>query len=266
MKMIEEEMLIMDETKNPVQSAGKIFQILETLSETGPIGLIELSNALGLHKSTAFRLLNSLIYMGYVVQEKETSKYMLSFKILEVAGKLLDKMDIVSIVHPYIVKLAEQSKETVHLVQRSGNNTVYIDKVESEANSIRMVSKIGTTIPMYCSGVGKAILAALPKDKVEAVWNSSEIIKKTPYTITNINELYRILDEVREKGYALDNEENEAGVRCIAACIIDNKGKPANAFSISAPVSRMTEERVEELSHYVLEMKEKITKELRYFR
>ena len=86
----------MEETKNPVQSAGKIFQIVETLSETGPIGLVELSKLLGIHKSTTFRLLNSLIYMDYVKQDKQTSKYMLTFKILEVAGKLLDKMDIVS--------------------------------------------------------------------------------------------------------------------------------------------------------------------------
>ena len=92
----------MEETKS-VQSAGKIFQIVETLSETGPIGLVELSKLLGIHKSTTFRLLNSLIYMDYVKQDKQTSKYMLTFKILEVAGKLLDKMDIVSLVHPYIV-------------------------------------------------------------------------------------------------------------------------------------------------------------------
>lgn len=256
----------MEESKNPVQSAGKIFQILETLSETGPIGLIELSNMVGLHKSTTFRLLNSLTYMGYVTQDEVSSKYMLSYKILEIAGKLMDRMDILSIVHPFILKLAEQCNETVHLVQRNGNHTVYIDKVDSEANSIRMVSRIGTTLPMYCSGVGKAILAELPQKEVEAIWYSSEIIKKTPKTIITLEELYQVLEEVKIKGYALDNEENEEGVRCIAACIKDGKGNPNNAFSISAPVNRMSDERIEEFTHYVLEMKEKMTKELRYFR
>lgn len=256
----------MEERKNPVQSAGKIFKIIETLSKTGPIGLVELSNMLGLHKSTAFRLLNSLIYMGYVTQEDETSKYKLSFKILEVAGRLLDKLDIVSIVHPYIMKLAEQCGETVHLVQRSGIDTVYIDKVESEANSIRMVSKIGTTIPMYCSAVGKSILATLPREEVENIWNSTSIYMRTPSTITNLNTLYETLDLVRTQGYALDNEENEEGVRCIAACILDNRGMAENAFSISAPVTRMTDERIAVFSKFVLEMKVRISKELGYNR
>lgn len=253
----------MEDGKNPVQSAGKIFNIIETLSETGPIGLIDLSNILGLHKSTTFRLLNSLIYMGYVLQEKETSKYMLSFKILEIAGRMMDKMDMVSIVHPYIVQLAEQCNETVHLVQRIGNALVYIDKVESEVNSVRMVSKIGTSIPMYCSGVGKAILAALPKKEVEEIWNASEITKKTANTIVKLQDLDQILEEVKEKGYALDNEENEEGVKCIAVCITDYKGKPMNAISISAPVSRMSEERIQEYSRYVLETRDKIRKIIR---
>ena len=255
----------MEETKNPVQSAGKIFQIVETLSETGPIGLVELSKLLGIHKSTTFRLLNSLIYMDYVKQDKQTSKYMLTFKILEVAGKLLDKIDIVSLVHPYIVELAEISKETVHLVQRSGNQTVYIDKVESETGSIRMVSRIGTTIPMYCSGVGKAILATMPREEIEEIWKSSNIEKKTPFTITRFENLLSVLDEVKSKGYALDNEENEEGVRCIAASIPNKSGRAEYAFSISAPISRMSDEKIEELSKHVLEMKERITRELRYF-
>lgn len=254
----------MNNGKNPVQSADKILKILETLSITGPIGVVELSNMMGFHKSTTFRLLSSLQYMGYVKQDKDSSKYQLTFKVLEIAGRLLNKMDIVSIAHPHIKKLVEICGETVHLVQRSGNDIVYIDKVESDTNSIRMVSNIGTTMPMYCSGVGKAIMATLSREEVENIWNKSRIENITPNTITKLEELYEVLDEVNEKGYALDNEENELGVRCIAGAIVDYKGEARNAFSISAPASRMTDSRIRELSKYILEVKETISKELGY--
>lgn len=254
----------MDEKKNPVQSAERIFQVLETLAETGPIGLVELSGRLELHKSTVHRLLMSLIYMGYARQEEENGKYMLSFKIVGLSGKLLDKMDILPIAHPFMEQLSELSQETVHLVQRDENDIVYIDKVESKVSSIRMVSQVGMVHPMYCSGVGKAILAQLSKEEVGIIWNKSIIIKKTKNTITEIEHLYEVLEQVRKQGYAMDDEENEEGVRCIAACILDYRAKANYAFSISAPISRMSKVRIEELSKYVLMVKNELSKVLGY--
>lgn len=252
------------ETKNPIQSAQRIFEVMETLSITGPIALIELSNILGLHKSTTHRLLMSLIFMGYVKQDEENGKYMLSLKILNIASRLLRKIDILSISKPFITKLVEQTGETVHLVQRNGNDMVYIDKVESEVSSIRMVSQVGKSVPMYCSGVGKAILATLSKEEVTKIWNQSKIEKFTEHTMVSLDQLLEELDEVRQKGYALDNEENELGVRCIAACIKDYQGEANHAFSISAPVGRMSDNRIKELSYYVLEMKNSISREFGY--
>src|SRR5689334_2916519 len=97
--------------KNPIQSAERIFQVLETLAQMGPIGLMDLSNQLGLHKSTVHRLLTSLIYMGYARQDEDTQKYMLSYKIVGLSGQLLDKIDILPIAHSYMKQLAEQSQE-----------------------------------------------------------------------------------------------------------------------------------------------------------
>lgn len=250
--------------KNPVQSAERIFQVLETLAQMGPIGLMDLSNLLGLHKSTAHRLLTSLIYMGYARQDEDTQKYMLSYKIVGLSGQLLDKIDILPIAHSYMKQLAEQSQETVHLVQRNENDIIYIDKVESKVSSIRMVSQIGMIHPMYCSGVGKAILSTLSIEEVTKIWNESVIEKKTSNTVVSLDELLKVLDTVRKRGYALDDEENEMGVRCIAACIYDYRGKVKYAFSISAPVSRMSDERIEELSHYVLQVKNDLSLALGY--
>lgn len=251
-------------TQNPIQSAERIFKVLETLAVSGPMGLMELSNQLGLHKSTAHRLLTSLICMGYARQDEDTQKYMLSYKIVGLSGQLLDKIDILPIAHSYMKQLAELSQETVHLVQRNDKDIIYIDKVESKVSSIRMVSQIGMIHPMYCSGVGKAILATLSIEEVTKIWDESIIEKKTENTLVTLDRLLEVLEKVRKCGYAIDDEENEIGVRCIAACIYDYRGKAKYAFSISAPVSRMSDERIKELSEYVLQVKNDLSLALGY--
>ena len=253
------------ETKNPVQSAERIFQVLEMLAEHGEMGLMEISTELGLHKSTVHRLLMSLIYMGYAKQDETTQKYMLSYKIVSMAGKILERTDILQIAKPYMERLSDISGEAVHLVQREGNNILYIYKIEAKVGTIRMVSHVGMVHPMYCSGVGKAIMATLPEKEVKQIWNGSIIEKKTDKTITDIDEMMQVLEEVRKNGYALDDEENEEGVRCIAACLHGYSKEVKYAFSISGPVSRMTRERVEELAVDVKKVQEELSRELGYY-
>lgn len=253
--------------KNPVQSAERIFNVLEAVAKAGSIGLMELSNHLDLHKSTTHRLLTSLSYMGYVEQDDETNKYRLTFKILELSGNFLAKVDIVSIAHPYLEKLANQCQETVHLVQRSGTNVVYIDKISpliSRDTSIRMGSQVGLARPMYCSAVGKSILSNMTADEVKDVWNNSTIEKKTENTIISFEKLLKELEQVRYKGYALDNEENEIGVRCIGTCIFNHQKQAKYAFSISAPVSRLSDEKIAEFKEYVLDVKRELSLKLGY--
>lgn len=250
-----------EKIKNPVQSAERIFSVMETLAQTGPVGLVELSGMLGLHKSTVHRLLLSLTCMGYVQQDEETSKYMLTFKLVELSEKILAKVDILTVVHPYITRLANDCNETVHFVQRRGTEVFYLDKVaplKPQESAIRMASQVGLARPLYCSGVGKSILAEMSEEEVRYIWNHSEIEKKTEHTIVTLDELLKELQIVKEKGYALDNEENELGVRCIAVCVPDHRGRPMNAFSISAPVGRMTDERINELAVQILRTKEEI--------
>ena len=235
------------DAKNPVQSAARIFQVLELLAVKGEMGLMELSSALDLHKSTVHRLLMSLIYMGYARQDETTLKYMLSYKIVTLAGKVLERTNVLQIVKPYMEHLSDISGETVHLVQREGSNILYLYKIEAKVGTIRMASHVGMMQPMYCTGVGKAILSELPEEEVEKIWNESSLEKKTEKTITDLDTMKEVLAKVREDGYALDDEENETGVRCIAVSLQDYEKKTKYAFSISGPVSRMTGDRMREL-------------------
>lgn len=250
--------LIFMETKNPIQVTDRLFLVLETLAETGPVALADLCQRLDLNKSTVHRLLCSLIYVGYVKQDTDTGKYSLSFKLLTLANKLLGQMDILDTVRSFLKELSEETGETVHFVQLDGADAVYIYKEESYQNSIRMASKVGSRIPIYCSGVGKAMAADMTEEQIRDIWQHSDIKKLTPHTIVDCDTFLRAVDEVRSRGYALDDEENELGVRCIAVGIPDYKGTPKYAFSISAPVTRMTDERIDKLAEVVLRIKSKI--------
>jgi len=253
------------ETKNPVQSAERIFQVLEVLADNGEMGLMELSTALNLHKSTVHRLLMSLIYMGYAKQNEKTQKYTLTYKLVNMSGKILERMDIVEIAKPYMERLSAISGETVHLVRRDGSDILYIYKIEAKVGTIRMVSHVGMIHPMYCSGVGKAIMATLPEKEVKKIWDASVIEKKTDKTIVTYEDMLNVLEEVRKNGYALDDEENEEGVRCIAASLRGYGKNVKYAFSVSGPVSRMTKERVEELAVDIKKVQTELQAELGYY-
>lgn len=255
-----------DMTKNPIQVAEKLFLVIETLAENGAMGIMELSGSLGYHKSTTHRLVNSLVCMGYIRQDEESLKYSLSLKFLDIGSKILEQTNMASLIHPSLKKLSEQTGETVHLVRREGTEAVYIDKVESNVSSIRMVSRVGSRVPLYCSGVGKALLAELSDEEIREVWEASDIRRLTPYTITSLDELMARMKTVRAAGYAIDDEENEEGVRCVAVSLPDYHKEPVYALSISAPVGRMGQERMEELERDVLAFKQELAKTLGFTR
>ncbi|MCR4588457.1 MAG: IclR family transcriptional regulator [Lachnospiraceae bacterium] len=252
------------EDQNPIQSAGRLFQVMEVLSAGGSMGLLEISNQVGLSKSTVHRLLNSLIYMGYTRQEESTGKYRMTYKLVNLSGQILDHSDIVQIAHPYLVKLMEETGETVHLVRRERENITYIDKVEPPTATVRMISHVGLSLPLYCTGVGKALMAEMPEEEVKKIWVSSPIEKKTDYTITRLEDLSAELVRIRERGYARDDQENELGVRCVAVSIHDHRGKAVYALSISCPIYRLSDERVKELAAKMLSASASISEELGY--
>lgn len=247
-----------------VQSVDRAFDILEAL-RTGEVGLVDLSKRVGLNKSTVHRLLNTLIYRGYVTQNLENHKYKLTLKFLDIGSKVLNSLDIVSIAKPHIKKLAEMTNEVVHLVSIEGKEIVYIDKIESN-NTIRMHSYIGKRIPIYCTAVGKAYMAYLEDDEFSNLWNEIQdsLVNLTKNTITSRDGMLKEIDSIRYKGYAIDNEENEEGVVCAGAPIFNYDKSIKYAISISTPKMRIDKNKIETFGNLVKKTAKEISKDLGY--
>jgi DNA-binding IclR family transcriptional regulator len=247
-----------------VQSVDRALSILELISNYNEgLGITEISEKVELHKSTVHRLLGTLIYKGFVEQDLITNKYRISLKLYELGTKRIEDLDILKISKPYTKKLMEELNEVVHLVIRDENDIVYIDKVEAD-NTIRMASTIGRRSPLYCTSVGKAILAFMDDKEVEEIWKNSNIQKLTENTITGFEEFKKELSKIKEQGYAEDDEENELGVRCIGAPVFNHNGEVEGAISISGPTIRVTKEKVGEVAEALKKYSSMISKGLGY--
>lgn len=247
-----------------VQSVDRALSILEVISDySDGLGITDISEKVSLHKSTVHRLLGTLIYKGFVEQDLTTNKYKISLKLYELGSKRIEGLDILKISKPYTQALMREINEVVHLVIRDENDIVYIDKVEAN-NTIRMASTIGRRSPLYCTSVGKAILAFTDDEEVEEIWENSNIKKLTENTITNFDNFKKELEIIREQGYAEDDEENELGVRCIGAPVFNHKGEVEGAISISGPTIRVTRNKVEKIADLVKKYAGLISRELGY--
>lgn len=241
-----------------VQSVERAFELIELMCKNGEMSVTALSLGTGLHKTTVCRLLGTLSALGYVSQNARTGHYGLTLKFLKISSCLLGRYDIRRHARPMFEKLSRICGETVHLVSREDSNIVYIDKFESQKSSVRMVSQIGLSLPMICTGVGKAILAKLDDSEIKAVWDSSKHERKTEYTIIDYESFTKEIDRIRRQGYAVDNEENELGVRCVAAAIAGTDGPCRYAFSVSAPTTRMNDQTLAEYAKLVLKTRDEI--------
>ena len=228
--------------KNPIQVSDRIFRTIELLARSGPSGLLDISNELELNKSTVHRILNSLICMDYVKQDPDTSKYSLTFKICSLSNQVLSHNSLIDIARPYIQDLAEQTGETVHLVQMEGINAVYIDKVEAPHNSVR--------------------IADMDDDQIRQIWEQSELHTYTANTVTDYNTFLEVIGAIRNNGYSMDNEEMEIGVRCIAVSLGCVHHKLPYAISISAPKDRMKDKQITQYKKLLLNTKKQLLAEL----
>lgn len=254
----------MKDTISTVQSVDRTIKIIEVLSEhRDGLGLTDLGNIVGMHKSTVHRLLQTLIYNGYVKQNPQNQHYHLTIKMFELGSRVIDGMDLHKIARPYLESLRDLTNEVVHLVIPDGTDIIYIDKVESN-NSIRMHSRIGARSPLYSTSAGKAMMAYMPESKVKEIWFASDIIQRTPNTVVEYSQLLKVLEQVRENGYALDEEENEPNIRCIGAPIFNYHGNVVGAVSISGPTMRVTLEAIETFKEHILKYTLLISRELGY--
>jgi len=234
---------------NLVHSIERVAKILELVGQNSQgMGIRDLSVLLKLPKGTVHRLLSSLAYMGYIRQDALTKNYFLGLKLLELGNLVTHQIDIVNIAKPLLKKLAEQSRETVHLATLEKNEIVYIDKLESEQNTggLKMASRVGSRNPAYSCAMGKMLLAYLSEEVLKRLIQETKLIMRTNNTITEPGRLIEHLNIVKNQGYAIDDEENELGIRCVAAPILDAKGKPVAAISISGPAFRVTKRAIQD--------------------
>ena len=250
----------MNEKKHPVQSIDRVFDLLEYLSAVpGGMSLSDLAVTAGLHVSTTHRLLSSLTQRGYVRKDGFTGKYRLTLRLFEISQRVSAVLGLLPVSEHFLEELANLSGEAVHLVERSGSEVVYLYKFEPYSNPVNISSSVGRHNPMYCTGVGKSILSCLPESEVEAVWKATDVIRFTDKTLTTLEALKEDLERTRQRGYAIDDEEHDPQVRCIAAPIFNWKAEPIGAISISAPSARLTDAVMEKLAPSLQKAAEEIS-------
>ena len=234
---------------NLVQTIARASLILDILGQSPQgISIRELSAKIKLPKGTTHRLLSSLSYFGYVKQDPKTRDYFLGFKLVELGNLLLNQLDLRKEAEPFLRDLAERMKETVHMVAMDRDEVVYIDKVETEQNpsGLRMASRIGLRNPPHSCAVGKVLLADFADEALESFLKGRILSRRTENTMTDSAQLKEHLKQVRKQGYALDDEENERGIRCVSAPIYNETGRAVAAISISGPAFRVTKKVVQE--------------------
>lgn len=232
-----------------VRRALRITDVLAERAGKSGLSLTELAKTLAMNKSTVLRLLQPLID-AHLVARAESGRYRLGVQALVLGQAYLHDLDLRDAARAQLDELATASGETVHLVIYDRPDVVYVDKVDSP-NTVRMFSHVGARMPAYCTAVGKIFLADAGDEEFEAVV-AAGLAARTPNTFTSEPGLRAELAQVARRGYAVDNEENEADIRCVAAPIIDATGRVVSAVSVSGPDTRMTPQKVDELAPIVM--------------
>jgi DNA-binding IclR family transcriptional regulator len=255
--------------KKLIQSVVRALKILEYIAEKSNnkndnlVGVTDVSEGLGLSKSTVHGLITTLEQMGYIHQDKFTSKYSLGIKLFELGQNFFDNMDLCKIAYPFISELSEKTGETVHLATLVEGEVLYLDKIDSP-HAIGMLSKIGRRNYAHCTGVGKVLLSELSDNELNDIIDKKGLLKYTENTITNKKQLKEHLKQVQEQGYSFDLEEIEYGLHCIAAPIRDIRGNVIAAISISGPKTRLPIEKLKNSIDDIKDSSRKISYNLGY--
>lgn len=250
-------------SKARLTSVANAARLLQTFTpDTPELGISDLAKRLGLAKSTVHRLASTLVEAKFLEQNQQTVKYQLGLAVFELGACVADRMDVSVQSMPYLENLMEQTGETVHLAILDETEVLYINKIESR-QTIRSYTRIGRRGPLYCTGVGKALLAFQPPDKIEQLITAG-LTPRTPNTITDPDKLRRHLSEIRDRGYAIDDEEVEIGLRCLGAPIRDHSGKVIASISLAGPSQRLTRERLMACARGVIDTADTISARLGY--
>lgn len=234
-----------DKSEYIIQAVDHALDLLEQFhDDVDELGVTELSKRLKLHKNNVFRLLATLESRGYIEQNKVTENYRLGLKTLQLGQTFIRQMGLLRQARPVLEWLVEQCNETSYVAILKDQHIVYLDVVETSM-TVRVVPRVGARLPAYCTAAGKVQLACMSSEELDAYYPTRELKAYTPNTITDKGALKTHLATVAEQGVAIDNEELDLGVRCVAAPIRDYTRRVIGAVSISGPSMRFSDERIQ---------------------
>lgn len=246
-----------------VQAIDRAIMVLDCFTERKPqLRLSEITEILDINKSTLHGIISTLKYHGLIDQDDLTQEYRLGLKHIEYGQRVLDSMNISRIAKPIIERVCDELEETVHIGTLDDEEVVYIEKKESQ-QSMRIFTTIGARNPAHTTGVGKAMMAYLDEEELSNIL-PEVLVKLTPKTITDRNQLKFELSQIRLRGFAYDNEENNLGLSCVAAPIFDYTGKAVYGISVSGPTMRMNSDKLTKASRIVKEAADEISRKLGY--
>ena len=227
---------------------SKVAAVVEALASERRIA--DIGRVTGLPGSTVHRILRELVDLGWARDDGERG-YLLGARLLSLAGQASNRNTLSRIAHPILRDLGARTGHTVHFALLSGDEAVYIDKIEGRG-SYHMRSRIGLAIPLHCTAIGKAILSAMSDEELRATLDRTGTDRRTDHTITDRAGLVEHLAAVRTRGFAVDNEENELHTRCIGTAVIDHRRVPLGGISLSALAFDLDRDRVGRLAPLVV--------------
>ena len=248
--------------KYPIKAllnACSIFDIL--IKENRPVSIHELSDSLNLYPSTIHRILDTLHYLGYIEQKKNTDEYQIGLKAIELGLVKLNQINLIKEANPFLEALSEEMNENVYLGVLFQDQVMYEAKKEA-SRKISLITHVGTRALVHCTSLGKVLIANLPLKDRERILGSKPLPRLTKNTIVSRKELEKEIKKVQRLGYAVDEEEHENEIRCVAAPIRNYKGKVIAAVSISGPYYRFTPDREKVMIKAILETAKKISSRL----
>lgn len=242
-----------------IQSVERAIMILRCFEKHKKLSLAEICSMVSLHKSTVYGLTTTLKNGGLLDKDTETGKYRLGVGLYRLAA--LVETNLRDLCLPHIRALCEETEETTNLVVPDGTCIIYMEKQES-VRSVHIGTGIGQRIPMYCTAVGKAIMAWLRFDEASSILDRSRLIPYTNFTLTSKETILEDLTRIRQRGYAVDVEELEYGIVCVAVPLLNAFGKPVGALSCSGPKHRMSEERIRFIAQRLMHHSTEVSKYL----
>lgn len=221
-----------------LEKAFQILDIIATNSEAS--GITEISRRLEIPKATAHRILSTLCEVNAAIRT-EDGKYQIGPTTLLWADGYHFSSSLLTLAKPFLTKLRDDTSETIHLIVYERGTAQYIDRIDSPQTIVLRWSRLGSTLPLYCTSAGRAIMAALPERELSNYLESAQLVPRTVNTVTDPKRLAEMMEDIRRCGFAQENEENENNIRCIGAAILNRKGLPVGAVSVTVPAYRCSD-------------------------